>query len=380
MKPRTGSPHCRKRATEAEGRGTKEGKEEEELEERKRKRKDDHQRDFDWATQGRSSESAVWHQSLLDEAAKGRGQQSAGVFLDLATAFEMVRLEDIWYAGAHYGFPLEILRLALEAFSFARRLCFQGALSEEVYSLSAILAGGGLAQLSLLLVLLRPLDHLVLRYTGQPISFCLYVDDIALHATGSTEQVVAILSAATSELVGLLEDGLAMKVSRRDSWATSGQGKTIAAASSQQLARRLSTPMRRLGVQIKTKAKHLGVMFAPGARTREPPRRQSRWAANASRRARMLRIGRRLGAHVFKTAVSPAALYGSSAAMPRLETVKSMRRDAARAFGPVQGRSITARLAVNRCDPALTVVSKPIAAWAQAVWDARIPAETSRSA
>ena len=91
----------------------------------------------------------MWHQSLLDEAAKGRGQQSAGVFLDLAKAFEMVRLEDIWYAGAHYGFPWEILRLALEAFSFVRRLRFQAALSEEVYSLSAILAGGGFAQLSL---------------------------------------------------------------------------------------------------------------------------------------------------------------------------------------------------------------------------------------
>ena len=94
-------------------------------------------------------------------------------------------------------------------------------------------------------MLLRPIDHLVLRYIGQSISFCWYVDDIALHATGAPEQVVAILSAAISELVDLLEDGLAMKVSRRNSWASSGHGKTIPAASSQELARRLSTPMRK---------------------------------------------------------------------------------------------------------------------------------------
>ena len=340
----------------------------------------EHQRAFDWATQGRSSESAAWHQSLLDEAAKGRHQQSAAVFLDLAKAFEMVRLEDIWRAGVHFGFPLDILRLALEAFSFARRLSFQGAVSEAVYSLSAILAGGGFAQLALLLVLLRPLDRMVFQYTGCPISFCLYVDDIALHATGASQQVLDLLSAATSEIVQILEDDLAMKVSRRSTWATHGDGKTIAAASSQALTRRLSTPMRRLGIQMKNKAKHLGVLFGPGARTREPPRRASRWTANSARRARVMRLGRRLGTHIFRTAVTPATLYGSSVAMPRLGTERSMRRDAARAFGPLRGRSTTARLAVNRCDPALQIVGKPIASWCQAVWDARIPSDTLQSA
>ena len=212
----------------------------------------ENQRAYDWATQGRSSESAAWHQSLLDEAAKGRHELSAAVFLDLAKAFEIARLEDIWYAGVHYGFPLDLLRLALEAFSFARRLSFQGAVSETVYSLSAILAGGGFAQLSLLLVLLRPLDRMIFHYTGCPISFCLYVDDIALHVTGASQLVQDLLAAATTEIVELLEGDLAMKVSRRDKWADFGDGKTIAAASSRSLARRLNAPMRRLGVQLKT--------------------------------------------------------------------------------------------------------------------------------
>ena len=131
-------------------------------------------------------------------------------------------------------------------------------MSEAVCSLSAILAGGGFAQLSLLLVLLRPLDRMVFQYTGCPISFCLYVDDLALHAIGASEEVTALLSAATAEIVEMLEGDLAMRVSRRERWASCGEGKTIAAASSSSLARRLSTPMRRLGVQVKSKAKHLG--------------------------------------------------------------------------------------------------------------------------
>ena len=133
-------------------------------------------------------------------------------------------------------------------------------------------------------------------------------------------------------------------------------------------------------MQLKTKAKHLGVLFGPGARTKEPPRKSSRWTANTARRARVMRLGRRLGTHIFRTAVTPAALYGSSVAMPRLGTERSMRRDAARAFGPLRGRSITARLAVNRCDPAQQIVSKPIAAWCQAVWDARVSTDTLQSA
>ena len=97
--------------------------------------------------------------------------------------------------------PLPLLRLALEAFSFARRLSFQGAVSEPVFSLTAILAGGGFAQLSLLLVLLRPLDRLAAQYSTLSVAFCLYVDDIAVHTTGTAAQVQAELSAATSELI-----------------------------------------------------------------------------------------------------------------------------------------------------------------------------------
>ena len=340
----------------------------------------ENKRDFDWASQGRSAESAAWHQSLLDEAALGRGHHSAGVFLDLTKAFEMVRLEDVWYAGLHYGFPPTLLRVALEAFAFARRLYFQYATSEPVYSVTAILAGGGFAQISLLLVLLRPLDRLVAQYHCRHVSFCVYVDDIGIHASGPVEQVKSELSLAAAELVDILETDLAMRVSRREQWATEGPGKTVAAASSLSLARRLSTPMRRLGIKMQRKIKHLGVTFRPGARTKELSGKASRWKTTATRRARIVRLGRRLGSHIFKTAVTPAALYGSTVEFPRIGTIKCMRRDAARSFGPLNGRSITARLAVYRADPALLAITKSVAAWASAVWDGSVTPAILQSA
>ena len=39
-----------------------------------------HARPYDWATQGRSSEAAAWHQSLLDEAATADGMASVTTF------------------------------------------------------------------------------------------------------------------------------------------------------------------------------------------------------------------------------------------------------------------------------------------------------------
>ena len=109
----------------------------------------EHARSYDWATQGRSSEGAVWYQSLVDEGAAADGHSSATVLMDLSKAFEMVSLQKVWEAGVRHRFPLHILRLVLESFAFARHLTYQGAISEGTLTLSAVLAGGGFAQVAL---------------------------------------------------------------------------------------------------------------------------------------------------------------------------------------------------------------------------------------
>ena len=206
-------------------------------------------RQYDWASQGRSAEAAAWHQSVLCEAAAANGLASGTTFADLAKAFETVSFEHVWHAGLKHGFLVQVLVLMLEAFAFVRQLSYQGALSEPVKTLSAILAGGGFAQVALFLVLIDPLDDIQVQYS-LGVTVCLYVDDIAINVTGHPEVVAMVLAQCTADLIETLEDKLQMKVSRRDQWASTGKGKTVAAVSSAKLARAVSTSMRRIGVIV----------------------------------------------------------------------------------------------------------------------------------
>ena len=339
----------------------------------------DNARKYDWATQGRSSEGAVWHQALLDEAATADRLSSASTLTDLEKAFEMVSLSLVWEAGLRHAFPLAILRLMLESFAFARRLTYQRAVSEPTCTLSAALAGGGFAQVALLLVLLDPLDQIQAAYPLY-LTVCLYVDDIALHVVGDHVIVATVLAAATDMLVQILEDDLHMKVSRRERWAIAGKAKSTVAVSCPKVKGRISTTMRRLGILITQKAKHLGIEYGPGARTRAPKGARSRWTANAARRARVTRLGRRLGRHVFATGLKPALMYGSTVAALNQGTFNAMRRAAGRTLGNMRGRSLTARLTVNQCDPGWDAIKGPIQTWTSEVWMSRVPTRTMERA
>ena len=118
-------------------------------------------KEYDWAARGRLAETAAWTQSLYDEAASQQGLASAAVFFDLKKAFEMVRLENVWAAGLRARFPAGILRLAMESFAFARRLTFCKEVVEPVHTFSAILAGSGMAQTALAIVLVEPLERIM---------------------------------------------------------------------------------------------------------------------------------------------------------------------------------------------------------------------------
>ena len=94
-------------------------------------------RSYGWATTGKSAAGAAWHQSLLDEAATADGLVFGATFMDLAKAFERISLHHVWAAVLRHRFPVVILRLMLEAFAFARRLSYTGALSEPIDTHSA---------------------------------------------------------------------------------------------------------------------------------------------------------------------------------------------------------------------------------------------------
>ena len=162
-----------------------------------------------------------------------------------------------------------------------------------------------------------------------------------------------------------------MVVFRRSAWSSAGIGKTVATVGRRRLAMRISTSLRRRGVAVKRKPKHLGIHFAPGGRTRELHGSSSRWAALSLRRKRAVRLGRRLGVHIFRTGLHLAALYGASVAIPRLSTIRDLRRSTARTMGSLSGRSVTARLAITCGDPSFDATDRVVMAWVNAVWDCR---------
>ena len=135
----------------------------------------------------------MWRLALRTEAAMARGEESAAALIDLAKAFEYVRLELVWKAGMRWNFPEEILRLMLETFAFIRYLVLNGAMSEAVATLSAILAGSSFAIDALFIVLIGPCDHLAACHQ---VDLCLFVDDLTIDTVGTAAFVQHTLPAA----------------------------------------------------------------------------------------------------------------------------------------------------------------------------------------
>ena len=204
--------------------------------------------------------------SVRDEAVKEKGLVSATALLDVVKAFECVRLDVIWQAGVKRGFPLVVLRLSLEAYCFARRLVYEGIVGDAIYSLNAILAGGGFATDLLSLLLDDTLT--MLKNTVPGIHLYIAVDDLTLRAEGNEQQVSSMLVRATRLCVHQLEEELQMKVSRGEAWRTPAGIKSLALASSPGARALLTIGMRALGIPVKNQTRNLGVDYAPGRRAR----------------------------------------------------------------------------------------------------------------
>ena len=132
----------------------------------------------------------------------------------------------------------------MEAFAFARRLTFRKAVTAPVHTLSAILAGSGMAQVALAMVLAEPLDRIINAYPTRPLAYIAqqtrstppgdgrghvpstpstsprllndaspctstrlsaYVDDISIHIVGTQQGLARAIASATDALIGMLD-------------------------------------------------------------------------------------------------------------------------------------------------------------------------------
>ncbi len=333
-------------------------------------------RPYNWMGKGRGAQRAVWVQSVMDEACKQRGMSTGAVLVDLVKAFEQVVLAIVWREGVARGFPLQLLRLGLEACAFTRRLALGAAHARRtVDSLSAILAGSGFASDMMFLVLVKPMDTLVVEYPC--LDIFVIADDVKLGVKGRDEDWVAKTTADISNrCIGLLEDELHMEVSR-DKGTSSG--KTVAVASSRTLEKKLGGRLTKTGIKMKKSVRNLGVDYQLGGRKRRDLQ-VGRYALWKSRAGRIARLGKAGGAFVMKTAAVKSITYGAAVCGMTDSMLACVRTMMAKTLGPLGGRSATARLLMEKCDPGLQVVVLPIMEWFNAVWGKVIPMDVMQDA
>ena len=140
--------------------------------------------------------------------------------------------------------------------------------------------------------------------------------------------------------------------------------------------------MTKLGVRTKASVRNLGIDFGAGrASTRNKRQvliqrmgKVGRWM----RRAAGCKGGGRR--EVMRAAVKPAISYGAAvSALPRAY-IKKLRAEAARGYGPIGGRSVTARFAIEGADIELTFNEKPIMYWVEGLWDGLVDGRTMNCA
>ena len=141
--------------------------------------------------------------------------------VDLEKAFESVHLSKAWGNGRRLGFPMRILRMALEVSCFRRHLSFKGCVQEQGHLTStAILAGTAYAADVLYLLIVPVCDSLLVSYPSLRISAV--VDDITLQHVGERSCVGALTREATHDAITLLERECGAKVSRGQAWCPAG--------------------------------------------------------------------------------------------------------------------------------------------------------------
>ena len=312
---------------------------------------------FSWAGKGKGSEAAVWQQSVRAEAATHRGHTTAAMMVDLVKAFESVPLWRVWEAGLRRGLPTRMLRLALEVCSFTRRLVFSRAFSEAVESLSAILAGGGMA-VDLLALALEETVGEASRLCPAVVPY-LVVDDLTLLACGTEQLAIAQVVQAGRFCIERFEAS-GMIVSRNQAWNDDGEGKSIALASTPSARRRLATSTRAMGIPVRRKTKNLGVDFGPGSRVGKRITMLSRWAKAKERACRVRKLGKAAAPRVFATGPLASVRYGSSLTGVTETLLSAIRSVAASTYGKLNGRSTTVRLALRDADPAVPLMTSPV--------------------
>ena len=329
-------------------------------------------REYNWMRHGRGAERSVWAQTVYEEAARARGQATASIMIDEVQAFEQVALNIMWTERLKMKMHRWILKLALEACAFGRRLTYKGAVSSVSHTLSAVLAGSGFAGDLLLVTIITGVDEIMKRSeacnTRCVTRGFVIMDDVRLVIEGPENKVGKGIAKIVEDVFEVFEEQLHMEISRDKEGA---EGKTVAQASHRHLERRIGSAIGRFGIRVKRKVRNLGVDFEVsergGSRRRQVLRARVKEGTRRMRRAAFVGGGGRR--RVIRAMVVPSVTYGSAAqSLPRTDE-RFLRTEMAKTYGTIRGRSTTARPLVERADPTLIIIEKAVMTWVCAAWD-----------
>ena len=160
-------------------------------------------------------------------------------------------------------------------------------------------------------------------------------------------------------------------------------GKCVALATHSSLRKRLTAPLKALGVHFDATARNLGVDQAGDNASGVAPVQAARWKEARRQGARLPGL-KKLGGKVIKAvkcALKPKVAYaGRCVGVPPKE-VKWLRSVSSAALpGQHRGCSTSLRLAIYRADPGPDLVALPVFQWAAAVWERHVPADVFKKA
>ena len=288
-------------------------------------------RRYDWAAVGKTAEAAAWHQLVMSEGVDATCDDPSAlavttVLLDLVKCSEKVQLMHVWRWGLYWGVPSGLLKLILQVFSFQRALVVEGSHSRLLHTINAIVPGSVFSCAVLHIVLIWPCDRLLILFPS--IQLGKYVDDLAVSVKGSCHRAADTAVEATRCLIDMLEDDLAMEVSRT-TWGAQGQlGKSVFLCSHARMRQRMCRHMAGMGIRYSTRERYLGVDCYGCGRGRGTSTRAQRMATLRTR-VRRLRALKRQGAkvrEVMAAGVKPSTLYGCRALGLSDTHVQALRR------------------------------------------------------
>ena len=139
------------------------------------------------AAQGRSVTDPVCRSSFRSEVGYNLQQSCLGSIWDITKAYECVRHEKLRETGEAHHYPLVLLRLDLNSYSWPRRLVLDKAVSRPIFPGRSMIAGSSGATFQLKCYMLSDIRKHCVAHPHVPIN--LHIDDITQECQHSVETV-----------------------------------------------------------------------------------------------------------------------------------------------------------------------------------------------